>query len=189
MAKTKSTKKSQNDEAVIYFEDEASANANICPSIKRLFDEIITGRPLCYTPIQVVQEFGLYIADIRANPVQVATKYDQVVTTKWLARAPKVSDFVNRWLGKDMSWWSKLSDPSNNKQAKEKLIEHNLRLVVYIAKKFENTGINIEDISIITRTATSAIPLRAFNIFIIYHPFADILCRLFPYLKLQVSIS
>ncbi|HCF51277.1 MAG TPA: RNA polymerase sporulation sigma factor SigE, partial [Syntrophomonas sp.] len=27
-----------------------------------------------------------------------------------------------------------------------KLIEHNLRLVVYIAKKFENTGINIEDL-------------------------------------------
>jgi RNA polymerase sporulation-specific sigma factor len=29
---------------------------------------------------------------------------------------------------------------------KAKLIEHNLRLVVYIAKKFENTGINIEDL-------------------------------------------
>lgn len=35
---------------------------------------------------------------------------------------------------------------NGNKQAKEKLIEHNLRLVVYIAKKFENTGINIEDL-------------------------------------------
>ena len=30
--------------------------------------------------------------------------------------------------------------------ARNKLIEHNLRLVVYIAKKFENTGINIEDL-------------------------------------------
>ncbi|PKR78544.1 RNA polymerase sporulation sigma factor SigE [Halalkalibacillus sediminis] len=30
--------------------------------------------------------------------------------------------------------------------AKSTLIEHNLRLVVYIAKKFENTGINIEDL-------------------------------------------
>jgi RNA polymerase sporulation-specific sigma factor len=30
--------------------------------------------------------------------------------------------------------------------AKCKLIEHNLRLVVYIAKKFENTGIDIEDL-------------------------------------------
>ena len=30
--------------------------------------------------------------------------------------------------------------------AKQKLIEHNLRLVVYIARRFENTGINIEDL-------------------------------------------
>ncbi len=30
--------------------------------------------------------------------------------------------------------------------AKETLIEHNLRLVVYIARKFENTGIGIEDL-------------------------------------------
>ncbi len=30
--------------------------------------------------------------------------------------------------------------------AKSKLIERNLRLVVYIARKFENTGINVEDL-------------------------------------------
>lgn len=30
--------------------------------------------------------------------------------------------------------------------AKKTLIEHNLRLVVYIARKFENTGVNIEDL-------------------------------------------
>ena len=30
--------------------------------------------------------------------------------------------------------------------AKSRLIEHNLRLVVYIARKFENTGINVEDL-------------------------------------------
>ncbi len=30
--------------------------------------------------------------------------------------------------------------------AKQKLIEHNIRLVVYISKKFENTGIDIEDL-------------------------------------------
>ncbi len=34
----------------------------------------------------------------------------------------------------------------NPKEAKPVLIERNLRLVVYIAKKFENTGINIEDL-------------------------------------------
>ena len=30
--------------------------------------------------------------------------------------------------------------------ARQKLIAHNLRLVVYLAKKFENTGINVEDL-------------------------------------------
>ena len=33
-----------------------------------------------------------------------------------------------------------------NDNAKEKLIEHNLRLVVYISKKFENTGLELEDL-------------------------------------------
>ncbi len=32
------------------------------------------------------------------------------------------------------------------KRVREELIERNLRLVVYISKKFENTGINIEDL-------------------------------------------
>lgn len=31
-------------------------------------------------------------------------------------------------------------------EARQTLIEHNLRLVVYIAKRFDNTGINIEDL-------------------------------------------
>lgn len=35
---------------------------------------------------------------------------------------------------------------NNNATARQKLIEHNLRLVVYIAKKFENTGIEMEDL-------------------------------------------
>jgi len=35
---------------------------------------------------------------------------------------------------------------SNKQEAKERLIVHNLRLVVYIAKKFESTGICIEDL-------------------------------------------
>lgn len=33
-----------------------------------------------------------------------------------------------------------------DKKARELLVTHNLRLVVYIAKKFESTGINIEDL-------------------------------------------
>lgn len=33
-----------------------------------------------------------------------------------------------------------------DKEAKKMLIEHNLRLVVYIAKKFDNTGVGVEDL-------------------------------------------
>lgn len=41
-----------------------------------------------------------------------------------------------------------LIDRLSNKEgwAKKRLVEKNLRLVVYIAKKFENSGINIEDL-------------------------------------------
>lgn len=34
----------------------------------------------------------------------------------------------------------------NSASARKELIEHNLRLVVYIAKKFDNTGVGIEDL-------------------------------------------
>ena len=33
-----------------------------------------------------------------------------------------------------------------DQEAKKLLIEHNLRLVVYIAKKFDNTGVGVEDL-------------------------------------------
>lgn len=34
----------------------------------------------------------------------------------------------------------------DDKEARSGLIEHNLRLVVYIAKKFDNTGVGVEDL-------------------------------------------
>ncbi len=35
---------------------------------------------------------------------------------------------------------------AGSEDARRSLIEHNLRLVVYIARRFENTGVNIEDL-------------------------------------------
>ncbi len=46
--------------------------------------------------------------------------------------------------GEEMQLISQLD--RGDSTVKSTLIEHNLRLVVYIAKKFENTGINIEDL-------------------------------------------
>ena len=37
-------------------------------------------------------------------------------------------------------------ESANGEQARATLIEHNLRLVVYIARKFENTGVGVEDL-------------------------------------------
>ena len=39
-----------------------------------------------------------------------------------------------------------LNDLENNEEAKQILAQRNLRLVVYIAKKFENTGMELEDL-------------------------------------------
>ena len=45
----------------------------------------------------------------------------------------------------EMLYINKLTD-EDNLEARQVLIERNLRLVVYIAKKFENTGVGIEDL-------------------------------------------
>ena len=37
-------------------------------------------------------------------------------------------------------------DGVHAERARKELIEHNLRLVVYIAKKFDNTGVGVEDL-------------------------------------------
>lgn len=39
-----------------------------------------------------------------------------------------------------------LKSMEGDKSAKDKLIEHNLRLVVFLAKKYENTGVDLEDL-------------------------------------------
>ncbi len=39
-----------------------------------------------------------------------------------------------------------LQHREGSKRARDKLVEHNLRLVVYVAKKFEGSGVSIEDL-------------------------------------------
>lgn len=46
----------------------------------------------------------------------------------------------------ESEYLSQLSRPQTRENARRILIEHNLRLVVYIARKFENTGIPIDDL-------------------------------------------
>src|SRR5574344_1686125 len=49
-------------------------------------------------------------------------------------------------LSKDMEIELVKKSMDNDITAREKLIEHNLRLVVFLAKKYENTGVDLEDL-------------------------------------------
>ena len=56
------------------------------------------------------------------------------------------SDTLPPPLGKEEEDAAVAALEAGGEEARKLLIEHNLRLVVYIAKRFENTGINIEDL-------------------------------------------
>ena len=47
---------------------------------------------------------------------------------------------------KNESFYLSLLQGTNREIAKKTLVEHNLRLVVYVARKFENTGVSLEDL-------------------------------------------
>lgn len=93
----------------------------VIPDTKRLFEEVLRGRKLTYTPEQLAKEFLAYIEDLKANPIEVSTQYlrkkqkfkDEELQrqdrVEKFHRAPRIEDFVVRWLGKSMSWWSEIS--------------------------------------------------------------------------------
>ena len=56
------------------------------------------------------------------------------------------SDKLPEPLNKDMEVELVKKSMDNDISAREKLIEHNLRLVVFLAKKYENTGVDLEDL-------------------------------------------
>ncbi len=49
-------------------------------------------------------------------------------------------------LTKEQEVFYVLKSMENDVEAKNKLIEHNLRLVVFLSKKYENTGLDLEDL-------------------------------------------
>ena len=68
-----------------------------------------------------------------------------------LARSPRLfyiggSDTLPPPLEKDEEEAAINAFANGDHAARQTLIEHNLRLVVYIARRFENTGVNIEDL-------------------------------------------
>ncbi len=56
------------------------------------------------------------------------------------------TDILPPPLSKEEEYELALRSSEGDKFARDKLIEHNLRLVVFLAKKYENTGYDIEDL-------------------------------------------
>ncbi|MGN0542461.1 MAG: RNA polymerase sporulation sigma factor SigE [Acutalibacteraceae bacterium] len=83
---------------------------------------------------KIRERFGKLLAAIRAKLFEIEIDYINGPETL----PPPLSG------EKELDYLKKLEQ--GDKDAREELIVHNLRLVVYIAKKFENTGIPIEDL-------------------------------------------
>ena len=56
------------------------------------------------------------------------------------------TDILPEPLSKEMEEYYVSLKDDGDLSAKDKLIEHNLRLVVFLAKKYENTGVDLEDL-------------------------------------------
>ena len=84
---------------------------------------------------KIGERFGKLLAAIRAKLFEIEVDYINGPETL----PPPLS------AEKELDYLKKLEQ--GDKDAREELIVHNLRLVVYIAKKFESTGIPIEDLS------------------------------------------
>ena len=56
------------------------------------------------------------------------------------------TDMLPEPLSKEMEEYYVMLKDDGDQKAKDILIEHNLRLVVFLAKKYENTGVDLEDL-------------------------------------------
>ena len=136
---------------------------DIYPDLKRLFAETDgRGRKLSYTPQQVVEEFRQYVESLAANPIEVETEYQRQTQTigestsrqgqmrkQRFSRPPKVTDFVVRWLGKSMQWWS---DISNSKRLGKQFSDIKNKITQYCYDcKLDGAIVGIYNANIIAR--------------------------------------
>lgn len=129
----------------------------IYPDVKRLFQNMRKCRKVRYSPAQIVEEFEAYIEDLEHNQIEIETNYRyqtsddmrrQQRRTQKIARPPKVTDFVLRWLGMTIQWWYALPQQKRGEEY-EAVIE---RITLYCYNvKFDGTAVGIYNANLIAR--------------------------------------
>lgn len=88
---------------------------------------------------------------IKSIRLKIYLALQRVLTTLRLSRPPTInyiggSEVLPPPLSRDKEAEAIAALEKGDEEAKKLLIEHNLRLVVYIARRFENTGVGLEDL-------------------------------------------
>lgn len=141
--------------------------ATLYPEFHNLFKEIKTGKALKYTPLEIVEAFEAYIADLAENPICVEVAYKkaskdkagehektqsqgQTRTEKYPA-SPTISDFCSRWLGKSIGWWSDLNKTKDPDKREDYIKVKNL-ISTYCRKvKLNGAEVGIYNYNIVAR--------------------------------------
>lgn len=138
--------------------------SNFYPPFGRMFDEMKYSKKLAYTPERLTEEFTQYIQSLADDDVEIEVEYrrmsrrpgsqggvdnkDLQVRREKLHRAPKITDFVVRWLGKSMSWWSMLE--TGKHAAKYAKVKEIITQYCYDVK-FDGAVLGLYNASIIAR--------------------------------------
>jgi RNA polymerase sporulation-specific sigma factor len=103
--------------------------------------------------VGICKQLGVFFLKLKLRQAQakIYITYREVLLKLHLCRPPSIhyiggSDILPPPLPKDQEQHALDALECGDEQAKNLLIEHNLRLVVYIARRFENTGVGLEDL-------------------------------------------
>lgn len=131
--------------------------AEFYPDVKNMFAGLRKGSNPKYTPEQIAEEFEKYIADLKANPIEVEADYRRnsentgrtsQKRTMRMPRPPKVLDFVRRWLGLTHQAWYQLP---NRRRGKDYEIVIDAINQYCADVKFDGAVVGIFNASIIAR--------------------------------------
>lgn len=131
--------------------------SDIYPEIKNLFAGL-QPRKVKYTPEQLIEQFSLYLDDLRSNPIEVETDYkrqsnqgskDSQRRAVKYPRPPKITDFICRWLGMSQQAWYQLPSRKTRGDDYRKVIDSITQYCFDV--KYDGAMVGIYNAAIVTR--------------------------------------